>query len=79
MRFRRWCRKCDCEQEIRPIMGYWDHWRKLFWLLEFLRLENTIEEATYNEYIESLMFFKRLAEEAEELVQRLEALKDDGQ
>lgn len=70
MKFKRWCRQCNCEQEIAPILGYEESWRKLFWLLEFLRTERIIEEETFTEYIDHLMFFKRLAFDADEEIER---------
>ncbi|KKN98823.1 hypothetical protein LCGC14_0140640 [marine sediment metagenome] len=70
MKFRRWCRNCNCEQEVAPIMGYEDSWRKLFWLLEFLRTEETIAEATFDEYMEHLMFFGKLAFDADDEIEK---------
>lgn len=75
MRFKRYCRNCDCEQEIVPVLGYWEHWRKLFWLLEYLNLEGEISDETYNEYVESLIHLKGLAMDADE---RLEKNDDQG-
>lgn len=77
MRFKRWCRNCNCEQEIKPILGYEESWRKLYWLLEFLRLEGTIEEATFEEYINHLMFFKGMAFEADEKIEEEEEEEGD--
>ncbi len=78
MKFRRWCRNCNCEQEVMPVMGYEDSWRKLLWFLEFLRTEGTIGEATFEDYMEHLMFFGKLAFDADEKIEKLEQEKDNG-
>ncbi len=69
MKFKRWCRQCDCEQEMKPVLSYIESWQKLFWLLEFLRTERIIEEETFTDYVDHLLFFKRLAFDADEEIE----------
>lgn len=59
--------KCEeCGKDARGILSAWDDWKYLANLLQFLRNEESITDATYSDAFNALLRFKSFASDSDE-------------